>query len=141
MSRLRDYVARLKSINQKTIDDGVLKIVQETKNQAIDLNTKQLFAGRNSKGESTGSYRNEEYARFKRSLNPAGVKDYKLTGDFYSGFFANTDSFPVTFDSTDSKTSLFRDGDLFGLDETSLEEYRQEIKPEVQDLFRVILSP
>ena len=141
MSRLREYVARLKSINQKTIDDGVLKIVQETKNQAIDLNTKQLFAGRNAKGESTGTYRNEEYARFKRSLNPAGVKDYKLTGDLYSGWFAKTDSFPITFGSTDEKYRLFIDAELDGLDQTSLEEYRQEIKPEVQAYFSKLLSP
>jgi hypothetical protein len=143
MSRLRDYVARLKTINQKTIDDGVLKAVQETKNQAIDLNTKQLFSGRDANGQSLGGYLNTDYAAFKRSLNPAGVVDLKLTGDFHSSFFAKTDSFPVAFDATDEKTSELKQkyGEIFGLDETSLEEYRQEIKPEVQYFFRQLLSP
>jgi hypothetical protein len=143
MSRLREYVARLKSINQKTIDDGVLKIVQETKNQAIDLNTKQLFAGRDANGQSLGGYRNENYAAFKRSLNPAGVVDLKLTGDFHSSFFAKTDSFPIAFDATDEKTSELKQkyGEIFGLDETSLEEYREEVKPLAQDFFHELLSP
>lgn len=139
MGKITDYYNKLKTITPEVIEKGLLKVVEESKNQAIDLNTKQLFSGRTSKGESTGNYRNEEYARFKRSLNPAGVKDYKLTGDFYSGFFAKTDSFPIIFDSTDEKASLFRDADLFGLDQTSLEEYRKEIKPEVQNLYRDIL--
>jgi hypothetical protein len=66
-----------------------------------------------------------------------------LTGDFHSSFFAKTDSFPVAFDARDEKTSELKQkyGEIFGLDETSLEEYRQEIKPEVQGLFRELLSP
>ena len=143
MGRIREYVARLKTINEQVIDSGILKIVQDTKNQAIDLNTKQLFSGRDASGQSLGGYRNPDYAAFKRSLNPAGVVDLKLTGDFYQGFFAKTDSFPVTFDSTDEKTSELKQkyGQIFGLDPTSLEEYRQEIKPEVQAYFSKILSP
>lgn len=143
MGRIRDYVARLKTINEQVIDSGILKIVQDTKNQAIDLNTKQLFEGRDANGQSLGGYRNPNYAAFKRSLNPAGVVDLKLTGDFYQGFFAKTDSFPVAFDSTDEKTSELKQkyGEIFGLDQTSLEEYRQEIKPEVQAYFSKLLSP
>jgi hypothetical protein len=75
-------------------------------------------------------------------LNSNGVVDLKLTGDFYSGFFALTDSFPITFSSNDSKAEsleLKYGKEIFGLDQESLEQFRIEIKPQVQEEFRKII--
>jgi hypothetical protein len=141
MGKITDYYNKLKSIKTEDIDKVILKVVDESKNQAIDLNTKQLFSGRDAKEQSLGGYRNQEYAAFKRSLNPAGVVDLKLTGAFYDGFFAKTDKFPVTFSSTDEKTGELMQKygtEIFGLDQNNLEEFRQEIKPEVQKVFHDI---
>ncbi len=142
MGKITDYYNKLKTITPEVIEKGLLKVVEESKNQAIDLNTKQLFQGRDSQGQSLMGYRNPQYAAFKRSLNPAGVTDLKLTGSFHESFFAKTDSFPVMFSSSDEKTGELMQKygkEIFGLDQNNLEEFRQEIKPEVQDLYRDIL--
>lgn len=142
MGKITELYNKLKSVKPEQIEKGLLKIVEHSKNQALDLNTKQLFEGRDSQGQSLGGYKSQSYAQFKRTLNPAGVVDLKLTGSFYSGFFAKTDKFPVLFDSTDEKTSELKakyGDEIFGLDQNNLEEFRQEIKPEVQTLFREIV--
>jgi hypothetical protein len=142
MGKITDYYKKIAAIKPEDIERGLLKVVEESRNQAIDLNTKQLFSGRDAEGQSLGGYRNANYAAFKRSLNPAGVVDLKLTGSFYDGFFAKTDKFPVMFSSTDEKTGELMQKygkEIFGLDQENLEEFRQEIKPEVQNLYREIL--
>lgn len=142
MGKIIDFYNKVKAITEEEINRGVLKVVEESKNQAIDLNTKQLFEGRDAQGQSLGGYRSQAYADFKRTLNPRGVVDLKLTGSFYNGFFAKADRFPVMFSSTDEKTGELKEkyGDeIFGLDQSNLEEFRQEIKPEVQSLFRKLL--
>ncbi len=142
MGKIKDYLEKIRLVSPEDIEDMLLKVVDESKNQAIDLNTSQLFSGKNANGESLGSYQNPEYAAFKRTLNPAGVVDLKLTGDFYLGFFARTGKFPITFFSNDEKTSELIQNygtEIFGLNQDSLEAYREEIKPEVQKEYRKIL--
>jgi hypothetical protein len=142
MGKIKDYLDKIKSVGSQDIEDMLLKVVVESKNQAIDLNTDQLFSGKDANGQSLGQYRNPNYAAFKRSLNPAGVVDLKLSGDFYQGFFARTDKFPITFSSTDEKTGELMQKygtEIFGLNQDSLEEYRQEIKPEIQKEYRKVL--
>jgi len=143
MSRLDDIINKLQSITDDVIDEGLLKVIEKNKSEAIDFNTAQLFAGKDSNDQSFGIYHSRSYAAFKLSLNPAGVVDFKLTGDFYRGFYVNTGKFPITFDSTDSKTDKLKSlggENIFGLDQANLESFRQDIKPDIQDLFRSFLQ-
>lgn len=139
MGKIRELAAKARSITDDDINESILKVVDKNKSEALDLNLKQLFSGRDAKDQSLGRYHSQAYAEFKRSLNPAGVVDLKLTGDFYRGFFAKTDRFPIEFASTDSKTDMLEEKygkEIFGLDQANLEEFRKEIKPDIGKLFR-----
>jgi len=143
MGKLDDIINKLQSVTDDVIDEGLLKVVDKNKSEAIDMNTSQLFSGKDSQGQAFGQYHSQSYAAFKLSLNPAGVVDFKLTGAFYDGFYLRTDKFPITFDSTDEKTDKLKQlggENIFGLDQENLEKFRQEIKPDVQDLYRSLLQ-
>lgn len=146
MGKIDDYVSKLSSVSEDTLDASLLAIVDRNKSSALDMNISQLFAGRDSKDGNLVQYRSDSYAKFKNNLNPKpgfGNPDLKLTGEFYQGFFADTSKFPVIFSSNDSKTEklLSQYGeDIFGLDQSNLEEFRQEIKPQVQEAFRSFLQ-
>ncbi|HTJ53727.1 MAG TPA: hypothetical protein VL443_29935 [Cyclobacteriaceae bacterium] len=139
MNKLEAIISKLDSVN---MDAELLKVVDQTNAQAIDLNTEQLFHGRDAQGNKLKAYRNPAYAEFKQSLNPLGVTDLKLTGDFYRGFYAKTDRFPIMFDSSDSKTEMLTEkyGEIFGLDQEYLGKYQEEIKPIVQETFASFLE-
>lgn len=143
MGKIRDLTEKLKTVNEDVINQGLLTIVKNNQSEALDLNTSQLFAGKDSNDQSLGSYKSAEYAKLKLSLNPAGVVDLKLTGNFYSGFFADTSRFPIQFGSTDEKADTLMQTygqDIFGLDQTNLEQFRQDIKPDIQNLFKSFLQ-
>lgn len=143
MGKIADLIAKLDAITTDVVDNGLLTIIKKNQAEALDLNTGQLFEGRDAKDQSLGGYANPRYAAFKQTLNPAGVVDLKLTGSFYQGFFANTDQFPVTFGSNDPKSEMLSEKygqDIFGLNQNKLETFRQDIKPDVQDLFRSFLK-
>src|SRR5580765_1735888 len=143
MSRLTDLLDKLKAADEAAQTQAVLEIITRHKAQLIDANQLQLFAGRNSKGGQLGQYRNPEYALFKNRLNPLpglGVWDLKLTGRLYDGMVADTSKFPIDIDSTDSKASKFRDADAFGLDNKSLDDYREEVNPEIQEYYKSLFQ-
>src|SRR5690348_238105 len=63
--------------------------IQETESGFIDLNTQQMYEGKNSDGGEIGAYRSEVYAEMKNQMNSLpgfGVPDLKLTGAFYEGY-------------------------------------------------------
>lgn len=144
MGRLDEIISKLQSITEDVIDQGLLKVVEKNKSEAIDLNTRQMFAGKDSQGQPLGGYRNQQYAAFKNYLNPApgfGVMDWKLTGKLYNEWYVDTSKFPIQFGSTDEKYATLKqqNEEAAGLDQTSLETLRQDIKPDIQELFRSLL--
>jgi len=142
---LDEIINKLNSITPEVIDEGLLKVVKQNQIEAVDMNTSQLFSGRDSQGQPLGFYRNEKYAVFKNYLNPSpgfGVMDWKLTGSLYVQWYVHADRFPITFGSSDEKFETLNqlNEEAKGLDQTNLEQFRQEIKPQVQDLFRSLLQ-
>lgn len=140
---LETLSTKLDSITDDVLDQALLGIVKQNQSEALDMNAGQLFEGVDSQDQSLGEYRSQSYARFKQSLNPAGVVDLKLTGDFYRGLFVKADQFPVAFDSSDGKSEMLKEKygeEIFGLDQNNLEQFRQEIKPDVQELYRSLLQ-
>jgi hypothetical protein len=120
MGKIAQLLKHLQGITIAQQEAALLQIIKDNEHVAVDLNTSQLMAGRDSKGRSLGEYKSMLYAEFKKTLNPAGVVDLKLSGDFHSDFFIDTHQFPVVFDSRNWKTGKLVDvygEDLFGTDE------------------------
>ena len=143
MGEYKEWARKVTSITEDQIESGLLKIMQSDDSYAIDLNTRQLLSGRDSKRETLMHYRSAAYAEFKLSLNPAGVTDLHLTGQFYRGFFMDASKFPVVIWSKDQKvfelTQKYGD-DIFGLNKQSLSDFAKDILPEVQNFYRQLVG-
>lgn len=146
MGAIRDKLAQWKKITEESITEEVLSLMREESEAIIALNHSQLLLrGEDSEGKSLGSYSNPEYEAAKKFLNPNGVVDLKLTGRFHDSWFMEADSFPVTFDATDSKRDMLinQDGygeNVFGLQKSNKDVMAQEIlKPKIQNRYRQIL--
>lgn len=138
MGALRDLAAKLMKISEDDITNAVLKIIRDDKSFAIDLNTGQLFSGVDSTGQMLDHYRSPGYADFKLTLNPKGVTDLKVTGQFYASFFMNAEAFPISFSATDSKkdelTKKYGEN-IFGLTKESISSLNKDILPEIQKYY------
>lgn len=135
MGRLRDLQKQLNTFTTENVEQVILDIAKKDESFIVDLNTQQLFAGKDSAGESLEPYRSVWYADFKLELNSAGVVDLKLTGDFYRGFFIKADSFPIQISSSDIKKDRLVEHygqNIFGLDEKSQADFNKDILPEVR---------
>lgn len=145
MDKLTDIISKLNSVSEKEFESKILEIVDSKKNEVLDMNTSQLFSGRDSSDQNMTSYYSEGYAEMKNLMNPTpglGNPDLKLTGDFYKGFFLKDDTFPISFSSTDNKTEMLTQKygeNIFGLDNDNLEKLRQDIKPEIQEYIGSVL--
>jgi hypothetical protein len=120
--------------------EETLKAMRKHEAEIVDLNTNQLMNGKDSQGSFLKEYRSAPYAAFKRTLNPKGVTDLKLSGDFHDGFFMNANKFPIIFDSKDTKTGMLTDKygeDIFGLDKNSLAEAATYVKAELGEVLRI----
>lgn len=142
MNKLELLSQALKKFNPEEV---ILTILRDIEPQLIDLNTNQLFSGVDSKGFLLKPpYADINYKDFKQTLNPKGVVDLKLTGDFYDGFFAKVDKFPLVFGSTDEKSSELESKygkDIFGLSKNSLTQIgKGTIAPEYIKELRKILE-
>lgn len=134
MDKLDRIIANLEAFNQEEFERVLLEILKKHEHTIIDLNLSQLLNGKDSNGESLGEYSSILYAEFKKRLNPKGVVDLRLEGDFYRGFFADTSKFPIDIDSNDSKRDSLVDQygtQIFGLDKASLGILSEEILPEL----------
>jgi hypothetical protein len=102
MKKIREFVKKLETID-KNQERELNRIIKENVDVLIDLNTSQLMKGIRSDGNSVGKYANKDYANFKRTLNPNGVVDLKLTGAFHESFFVRKNEFPIVIDAKDKK--------------------------------------
>jgi hypothetical protein len=105
----------------KKQDQFLEKTVRSLETVIVSLNTRQLMQGVTSEGKSLGEYKNKWYAKFKRTLNPRGVVDLKLTGAFHESFFLE-DSLPIKIYASDPKTKKLTQEfseKLFGLTQES----------------------
>jgi hypothetical protein len=116
---------RLKKVDMNRIAIGVIKNREQ---DIISLNQSQLYDKSQKKdGTKLKPLALIEYADFKHSLNPKSVygeADYKVTGEFFDGFYivASPDNKSYFITSSNEKTSKLkaRDGELiFGLTDES----------------------
>lgn len=125
------------------IEGLALEVIEYYRTDIIKLLQDQLFHGEDGKGNPLLPYREEEYADYKRTLNPLGVTDLKLTGSFYEHMAMVTDFSSIggmAFDiiSTDKKyKSLLK---KYGMDIMTLGDERIEnFKTKVFNPFFVVL--
>lgn len=142
MGKLKQVADKLKTVTKEQQENAALGIIRKNSSYILDLETAQLMAGKTSEDKPvTPAYRNPKYAAFKKSLNPAGVVDLKLTGEFHRSFFIKAEKFPLMFGATDEKTNelVGKYGEsIFGLDKKSKDEMGQQIKQEVGEYYRSI---
>ncbi len=102
--------------------------------EVIKLNQAQLYdKGELITGEKLKGYRNRTYEEMKLAMNPAGVTDLKLTGDFYAGMYLDVEAESFEVGSTDGKESDLENRynkNIFGLSADSIGQLiEQKIMP------------
>jgi hypothetical protein len=103
-TKLRNRIVQLsKEINEQKLEAELINIIHRNQQVIIDLNIGQLMKGVDSKGASLGQYKNPKYAKMKKTLNPKGVVDLRLTGHFHQNFFVASEV-PLIIFSYDIKT-------------------------------------
>lgn len=99
----------LQSVLKIDLPQAVDNSFDATKKDYVGLQKDQMTLGLASDGEKIGKYQNEVYAAKKNAMNSKagfGNVDLKLTGDFYSGIFADPRSEGIVVDSLDPKTEM-----------------------------------
>lgn len=132
-------INKLKEQTPERQESELLKIVADHEPEIVDLNLAQLMNGLDAKGKPLRPYAAKWYADFKKSINPKGVTDLKLTGAFHESIGLKTDRFPVESEATDPKTDelLSKYGrDVLDTPESSKDEIAKNILgPDVLDLY------
>lgn len=125
-------------LQRNVIKLDVWKILDEVLNQfspeLIDLNLSQLEKGQAADGTSVGTYRDSEYAKFKKAIGSISSPkvDLKVTGDFYAGFIAKIQSRFIEIESKDAKADDLESrygSEIYGLTDKNLSEYVDLILP------------
>lgn len=143
MSRLTDYLEKLKAATEDEQTQMLLRIIGRHKAQLIDTNQAQLFEGRNARDEALGEYRNAQYAAFKNRLNPKpglGNWDLRLTGALYDSMDADISNFPIVIDASDPKADRFRDASPFGLNDKGKIIFREEVSQDIKEYYASVFS-
>lgn len=76
------------------LDEMIVEAMMESESEIIDLNISQLDEGIGSDGlPLEPEYASDEYAHLKKAMGskaPLGIPNLEVTGDFKSGFFADS---------------------------------------------------
>jgi hypothetical protein len=144
METLRQYAARLRATTREVQIQALEKIVRQHEPEIVDANIEQLMDGKDAKGKKLPKYRNKKYAAKKKMLNPKGVTDLKLTGDFHRQMHLENDNFPFTITSENWKTPLllekYDNNEIFGVSKKHLDALQKDYFLEaVQNYYRSVL--
>ncbi len=124
---LKTLHRNLKALTPERVEGLVLMIVKRNENILLDFNTQQLLEGKDSLGKPIDPiYASAHYAEFKLHLNPRGVVDLKVTGEFHNSIFLSANVFPIIFKASDPKTPelLEKYGvDILGVQKQNLKEF------------------
>lgn len=138
-----DFSGLYKKLKALKIEKLIDRAVLLNKEEIIDANTAQLSKGLRSDGsEISPGLANPFYAKEKKSSGgkaPLGVPDLKDEGDFYEGFYLESDSDGFEIGSKDSKESALQGkyGDkIFGLSDQSKENLKPQITEELITLIK-----
>lgn len=141
MATTRDIIERLQGLN---LQELLTESIEETAAQYVDLNTAQMYQGKDGDGQSIApQYGSESYANEKNQMNPTpgyGIPDLRLSGAFYRGYKVRVEGQDLVKDSdVPYADELFNKyGNAIGqLDEVNHEEYvEQELAPVLYDKVR-----
>ena len=129
------YARNIKALRSE-IFNIIVESIEETLNEAIELNKSQLFENSmDRKGKKLRQYRSKDYARKKNMMNPLpglGSPDLFDTGKFFDSFDAQIVGQSVLFYATDSKTGSLIEkygSDIFGLTNEAKGYYRETLMP------------
>lgn len=143
MGIVQDYINKLDKVTIPEQEKALLAIVESNGHALIDLVTGQLLKGKDGEGNFLQHYRSKHYADLKLLLNPLGVTDLRLSGDFWDGFYAVTKKFPIVINSTDNKRDelVKKYGDeIFWPDVQSKSAFREFIERDTKDYYRKVYS-
>lgn len=135
MAGINQLSSNLDSLNlQYIVEDTLIDLAPEL----VKAQKDQLLHGRLSTGQKTGTYKIEAYALKKHEMNPLagyGHKDYRLTGELFSGVFVDVRAKSIVFASADPKFGRVLDmndgDDIMGLSDDTIAE---KIAPKLTEL-------
>lgn len=143
MDKIRLLANKLKSITVQQQEEAILGIIRRHEAVALDYNLSQLQAGEDIHGKELEPEYSERTIRVKEAKGqPTDRVTLFDEGDFYRGFLLEADEFPVFFNSDDLKSGMLaeRYGDIFGLNEKNLDEFRDiYLVPDIKDYYRQLL--
>lgn len=144
MSALRDYIARLQAVSVSSQEEQIFKILKENEATAVDLNLSQLEQGINSDGSSIEPPYRELTVEIKKAKGQRSDRvTLKDEGDFYGGFFIDSNEFPAAFWSKDYKVIELTQkygSDFFGLTgENQTELNYSYLLDKIQSYYREVL--
>ena len=132
---IRDIVKKIRQI-RKRLDKIIIDAVKENEDIVIDLNTSQLFQGKESTGEAiTPPYRPMTISIKASKGQPTNRVTLKDEGDFYRGFFVNYSNDWFALGSDDEKALKLErkyGTDIYGLTQESIDELCEYIKEDVE---------
>lgn len=143
MGNLFSWRDRVSQLTSDKVDDQLLTIVKANEKTITNMNTDQLWQGKDAKENDLPEYSNRSVEVFGK---PAGPWRLFETGDFYRGFFVKIDKFPISIFSNGRATGNIADSllskgrnpdDIYGLTKANqsdlneayiLEDYQKTVR-------------
>lgn len=144
MDKIEALLQKLKAATQEEQEKAVLQIVLRHSHRLLDFCIEQMMHGIDGGGKSLGEYASAKYAEFKKHLNPLGVVDLHLTGDFQDDMYVEaTENFPVYISSRNWKTIKLVQNfgeKIFELTKENKERFVEEIKEEIIQYYAILFQ-
>jgi hypothetical protein len=114
------------------------KIVLNNEKDILQLNKDQLMQGIDSNSKGLREYRNPDYAEYKLSLNPAGVTDLKVTGEFHNRLKIDIEDYSISStDEKNNKLATMYGSEIFGLTYSNMAAITDEkLTPQLTNVFQ-----
>ncbi len=143
MGAIKDFINRKSKLTAADVDVALLSVIKANEASLLDLNIEQLMDGRDANGLMLEPAYSTTTVEYKKAVGqPFDRVTLHDQGDFYRGFFLETNSFPVFFNSHDRKTGKLAEkyGDIFGLDGTSMAKANSDfLKEDVKAVYHNLL--
>jgi len=137
MATIDEMLRRFEALD---IEQEAANIVEAHPDEIIGFNQANLYEGKYKQGDFLAPYKNIAYARKKLQLNPAGVTDLKLTGEYYKSLFLTVNKKTFTIQSNDPKdarlTGLYGE-DIKGISDADKVEFGNTVvRPGIVDYIK-----
>lgn len=139
-----EAIRRLERLDQ-SLENSVIKAIEQTSDDLLTLNQQQLYAGRLSDGSPvTPGYLEDPYFKSQESAQrysdwkdeitpnderPPGVPNLFINGRFYQSWTIRASAEKITFESSDPDAMDIEErfGEkMYGLDDENMDTYRRD---------------